>query len=144
MNRDNQFQNSASQAERRRMLQQDQASTFERARVSEAIDSERSKSAVSGTKPVVDYLPIPSGPWSAGYWANVPDEPPLGYAINEQEPVGTPAEVERSLQDLAGAQAPTLPLASGDVVEDGSSHPTPTPATPDDRPVKLKLKRLPK
>jgi hypothetical protein len=83
MNRDNQFQNSASQAERRRMLRENQAqptTMFEQARVSEAIDSERCKSAVSGTKPVVDYPAIPSGPWSGNYWQDGP-EPPLGYSV---------------------------------------------------------------
>jgi hypothetical protein len=105
----NQFQNSASQAERRRVLREEQASTyFERARVAEQLDSERSKSAVTGTKRTQDFPAIPSGPWSAGYWAQVPDEPPLGYAINEQEPVGEPAEVARSLE----AMAPTSPMGS--------------------------------
>jgi hypothetical protein len=138
-----QFHNDTSQAERRRILQLEQASTYlERARVAEQLDSERYKSEVTGTKPNVDVPAIPSGPWSAGYWQDGP-EPPLGYSVNDLEPTGEVAEVERSLQELAGAQAPTSPIP-GDVVEDGSSHPSPTPATPDDRPVKLKLKRLPK
>jgi hypothetical protein len=109
MNRDNQFQNSSSQAERRRVLELERATTLlEQAKISEALDSQRSKSLVVGTEQAVQY-PAGSGPWSPGYWANVPDEPPLGYAINEQEPVGTPAEVARSLQDLA---APTAPAPS--------------------------------
>jgi hypothetical protein len=136
MNRDNQFRNSASQAERRRMLELERASTLlEQAKLSETLDSVRMKSTVTGTAPTVDY-PAGSGPWSGNYWLDGP-EPPLGYAINEQEPVGTPAEVARSLEELAGAQAPTSLLVSGDVVEDPSSHPPPPKAG-------LRLKRFPR
>jgi hypothetical protein len=129
MNRDNQFNNSSSMAERRKMLREEQASTlFERARVAEQLDSVSYKSAVSGTHPHVDVPAIPSGPWSRNYWQDGP-EPPLGYAINNQEPVGTPVEVEHSLAEVAGVQAPTSPVVPGDVVEDGSSHPPPTTKT---------------
>jgi hypothetical protein len=139
--RDNQFHNSASQAERRRMLELERASTLlEQAKISEALDSQRSKSLVVGTEPTIQYPPA-SGPWTSG-WANVPDEPPLGYEINEQEPVGTPAEVERSLQ----AMAPTSPaMGSGtgtaspsSVVErDVGAALPPTPKAAD-RPIRFK------
>ena len=53
------------------------------------------KSYVSGSEQAVQY-DIPSGPWSSDY-ARLADEPPLGYAIDAQEPVGTFAEVQASL-----------------------------------------------
>jgi hypothetical protein len=137
--RDSQFQNSASQAERRRMLQLERASTLlEQAKISETLDSVRMKSTVTGTAPTVDY-PAGSGPWSGNYWQDGP-EPPLGYAINEQEPVGTPAEVERSLEDLAAptAPAPSEPQhpRSDALLRSGAAIP------PANR--KLRLKRLPR
>jgi hypothetical protein len=54
------------------------------------------KDYVAGQDLSVNYPRQPSGPWSADY-AKVPDEPPLGYAIDAQEPVGTFAEVQASL-----------------------------------------------
>ena len=66
------------------------------------ISSGRSKGDyVSGSQAATNYPAIPSGPWSADY-AKVPDEPPLGYAIDAQEPVGTFAEISLS---AAGASA---------------------------------------
>src|SRR5262245_52850087 len=92
------------------MLEQDRAqptTLFEQARVAEQLDSTKYKSAVTGTKPTQDFPAIPSGPWSSGWAQGLPNaEPALGYAINEQEPVGTPAEVQRSLEALAATSSP--------------------------------------
>ena len=66
------------------------------------ISSGRSKGDyVAGSEPHVSY-PAASGPWSDS--VRVPDEPPLGYPIDAQEPVGTFAEVQASLS-AAGASA---------------------------------------
>ncbi len=59
------------------------------------------KDYVAGQDLSVNYPRLPSGPWSADY-AKVPDEPPLGYPIDAQEPVGTFAEISLS---VAGASA---------------------------------------
>jgi hypothetical protein len=39
------------------------------------------RDVISGTELATDYPIIPSGPWSSNY-ARLPDEPPLGYAID--------------------------------------------------------------
>src|SRR5262245_12821238 len=143
MNRDNQFHNDASQSERQAILRnerkrQEEASTlFEQAKISEALDSERSKSAVSGTKPVVDYPAIPSGPWSSG-WAQPPPEPALGYSVNDLEPAGEVAEVQRSLDELA-ASSPAPPSVSLGVETNDAAKPmqaTDGPKAATDRPMR--------
>jgi hypothetical protein len=50
---------------------------------------------VTGTTPSVDY-PAASGPWSDPQ----PPEPPTGENIDAAEPVGTPAEIEASLERI--------------------------------------------
>jgi hypothetical protein len=133
------YEQDASQQERRRMLKQDQAqptTMFEQARVAEQIDSERSKSAVMGTKPVVDFPAIPSGPWSAGYWQDGP-EPPLGYSVNDLEPTGEVAEVQRSLEELAASSSAPPSASSPEAVvatDDAAIQAT-------DRPLRLRLPR---
>jgi hypothetical protein len=137
MNRDNQFSNSSSMAERRRILQQEQASTlFERARVAEQLDGERSKSAVTGTKPTQDFPAIPSGPWSSTYGQLRP-EPPLGYSVEDQEPTGEAFEVARSLEELAASSSAPSSASSPEAVETSDAA-IPTASR------KLRLKRLPR
>jgi hypothetical protein len=61
------------------------------------ISSGRSKGDyVSGSEKATNYPAIPSGPWSSDY-ARLPDELPLGVAIDAQEPNGTFAEIAASL-----------------------------------------------
>jgi hypothetical protein len=152
MTRDNQFSNSASQAERRKMLQLEQASTLlEQAKISETLDSVRMKSTVVGTDPVIQY-PAGSGPWSGNYWQDGPEPPINAVEMFSVEPVGTPAEVQRSLDELAGAQAPASLAPTSSLVSDtgiasppvssetGDVAATPPPPKATDRP--LKLKRL--
>jgi len=68
---------------------------------------------VSGTAPTTDYPRLPSSsPWSG---PQPGPEPPLGFAIDAQEPVGEAHEVAAS---LAEARAPTVVgLPHNDVVE---------------------------
>jgi hypothetical protein len=58
-----------------------------------------------------------ASPWSGG-GAQVPDEMPLGYAIDEQEPVGTPAEIEQALSELALSDR----VRSASAGEDNAAH----------------------
>jgi hypothetical protein len=55
---------------------------------------------VAGSDAATDYPAIPSGPWSSSY-GRLPDELPLGVAIDAQEPCGEPFEVARSLAELS-------------------------------------------
>ncbi len=51
---------------------------------------------VIGSRVLPEYPGLPSNsPWASD---PVPPEPPLGFAIDEQEPVGTSAEIKRSLK----------------------------------------------
>jgi hypothetical protein len=62
---------------------------------------------VSGAEPSVNYPRLPaSSPWSAEQPQPGP-EPPLGVEIDEQEPVGTPAEVAQSIAEFAGGETAT-------------------------------------
>ena len=45
----------------------------------------------------------------------VPDEPPLGYAIDEQEPVGETFEIERSLGAVAAPSSGLVPPSPDEV-----------------------------
>jgi hypothetical protein len=52
----------------------------------------------------VPLYPAASGPWNDP--VQVPDEPPLGYSVQDEvEVVGTPKEVEESLLRLAASSA---------------------------------------
>ncbi len=54
------------------------------------------KPNVIGSGVLPEYPGFPSNsPWACNPCGA---EPPLGFAIDEQEPVGTPAEIERSLK----------------------------------------------
>ncbi len=77
-------------------------------------------SAVTGAGAVPQY-PRAAGPCADP--VRVPDEPPLGYAINDQEPTGTPVEVERSLAKLAASPVAPASVASSppDAVEPGDA-----------------------
>jgi hypothetical protein len=76
--------------------------------------------------------PIPqyghTAPWSE---TQLPDEMPLGYAIDDQEPVGTEAEIRESLNSNAPSVAvgdeSTVPLS---VAKSEEMHRPPAPASP--------------
>jgi hypothetical protein len=70
--------------------------------------------------------PIPkythAAPWAE---TQLPDEPPLGYAIDDQEAVGTLQEIEQNLTTGA-TQHPPLPCLS----EEAASPPATPPHSP--------------
>jgi hypothetical protein len=55
-----------------------------------------------GSEQVPNY-PGASAPWSG---PQVPDEPPLGYSVEDMEVVGSTEEVERAAAILAATEAP--------------------------------------
>jgi hypothetical protein len=61
-----------------------------------------SKTQLTGTVPEYPRLPTNS-PWAT---EPVGQELPLGFDVNAVEPVGTPAEIEQSLQALGEAEGP--------------------------------------
>jgi hypothetical protein len=69
----------------------------------------------------VDYPRIPSGPWGSG--PQVPDEPALGFSVDDLEPCGEPFEQER-----AYLQSAATSLSSGDGELAGSQLPPPAVA----------------
>jgi hypothetical protein len=127
--------NSTTQAERLAMLHNDNpvprrraagASTFldhvespAGGRFAELARREREvKPAVIGRDPAAQYPRLPtSSPW---FGDNVGTEPPLGYAVNDMEPVGEARELAASLGD---AEAPADGHPSS-VVETASPKPT--------------------
>ena len=76
----------------------------------EARGRHATKSNVVGAERVPLY-PAASGPWNDP--VQVPDEPPLGYAIDSQEPVGEVFEIEASLREASPSVASLPP--DGDV-----------------------------
>ena len=95
------FNNDASQAERRRILDNDRkASTYSRVAQSEAEDlaggryAAMGKPSVTGSTPAVRYPAQPANsPWHRD---PLPTEPPLGVSVEEMKPVGEPHEVRAS------------------------------------------------
>ena len=61
------------------------------------------KSTVIGAAPAAQY-PAAAGPWADP--VKVPDEPPLGFAVDDLEPIGERFEVERSEAKLGAVAAP--------------------------------------
>jgi hypothetical protein len=53
------------------------------------------KSTVVGSDPATLYPRLPGGPWAAQPMP--PEEPPLGFSVEDHDPVGQPWEVEASL-----------------------------------------------
>ena len=50
---------------------------------------------INGAKPIVDYPGKPD-------WAvQLPDEPPLGWSVEAQEPCGEPHEIQASLDQIS-------------------------------------------
>ena len=97
------------------------------------------KSVTSGSEASVTYPTLPpSSPWSG---PRLPDEPPLGFAVGQMEPVGTHAEIEASLKSLGSAGLitsaeeseatlrPVAVAAPGVGGVNSLASPTPDPAT---------------
>jgi hypothetical protein len=87
--------------------------------------SGRWKKPAQPSDPSKLYPPIPGGPWGSG--PQVPDEPPLGFSVNDLEPCGELHELQRS--------AATDNLQGGSCGEAGYS----SPATAADLPPLLGL-----
>jgi hypothetical protein len=58
-------------------------------------------------------LTTPTMPGWPSLWANDPPEPPLGYSVNEQEPVGERHEIEASKTSTSGEQPSHVPVQTG-------------------------------
>ena len=118
--------NKAEQAERCALAGSTAATTYHRqAQVAQELELGGrfgKAKVVVGTEPTVQYPRLPSGPWADP--VRVPDEPPLGFSVNDLEPTGEPFEVERSLANLAASpEAPTSAATSPTVVETVSANP---------------------
>jgi len=111
------------QATKRRVLandqsvrEQQQASTYFQHAVTEADEPRGRFQNASGTTTVIGRTPIPQYPElpanSPSHHDPVPDEPPLGFAINEMAPL-EPSVVE--VTDPASADAPSVFLPVPDV-----------------------------
>lgn len=125
------------------MTKAEPQSYFSRARAGLDDDSPRGRFAAagyeSGSAPTVDYPKLPAGsPWSGG--ADPGLEPPLGFEIDAQEPVGTYAEIEASqsnaahivpiIHDVQSTEVHLLPSSDGErKVVAGLSNESGDPAT---------------
>ena len=98
--------NKCDQKERASLLGSTGTTTFHaQSQIAQALDAPggrfavEDKSTVVGADPAIAYPVLPSSsPWSD---ARLPDEPPLGFSVNEMQPVGTFAEIEKSLGSIS-------------------------------------------
>jgi hypothetical protein len=129
-NQRREFINDTSQAERRAALANDRrVSTYHQFKLPEEELGGRYRKLEPQTIVGSDN-PIPSytraAPWSA---TQLPDEPPLGWSVEDQMPVGEPHEVEASLGDGS-----TFPTSVADDATDrmvaSSEEPAPAPRSP--------------
>jgi hypothetical protein len=120
------FSNPSSQSERQRILREERqrlrappAPTTLRdlARVDEILGAQgrfATEAAVTGSDPAALYPRVPNDtPWSMQNAV----EPPLGYSVEEVDPVGEAHEVAASRGVARAATAPEAPLSSVDPVE---------------------------
>jgi hypothetical protein len=105
------YQDDISQAERRAVLKSDRDARtyFERAQIDDGVAGRWAKPQATVITSGHQY---PAA--SASHADSSPPEPPLGFAIDEQEPVGTAAEVERSIAEIERRSAgfASLPAAA--------------------------------
>ena len=128
------------QIERRRVFAQDQslrASTFHQHAISDAETPRGRYSAISNAQ-VVGATAVPNYPAASAHQADpCGTEPPLGYRVNDLEPLG-PSVLAEAQGNSDGAVAPSVPLdvertasplsQSGDPAPGSSSHFPPGPA----------------
>ena len=77
-----------SQAEKRRIIRE-QASTFHQHAQAQADETAQGRFRAIGTPRVVGSMPNPSSQYpaaSAAHQTALPDEPPLGFSVNDLEP----------------------------------------------------------
>ena len=103
-----QFRNEASQKEREAVLRNDQrvrsGSTFLDHTHSEEGGRFAKPTNVIGSTPTVQYPRLPSGPWADP--VQVPPEEPLGFSVEDHEPVGMIPEIQASLKAEALGDVP--------------------------------------
>jgi hypothetical protein len=106
---------------RRRRLHEQQGSTFHQHGVTAADDEsggrfakqEGARPQVIGTDPIPKYPQLPSGPWSGD--DPVPDEPPLGYRIDEMIPLESPTGVQSLSASVATGGPPANEQSEADL-----------------------------
>jgi hypothetical protein len=137
------------QAERRAIIKGDQQSKLRpdehepttlhaMSRLSNDLEGRASaRDYVAGSDAATDYPAIPSGPWSSGY-GRLPDELPLGWSVDAQEPCGEAFEVARSLEIAGSASAPVA--IPGSIANSPPAIETADPAIPCD--ARVKRRRL--
>lgn len=59
---------------------------------------------VIGSTPIPKYPELPAS--SPSHHDVVPDEPPLGYSVDEMQPLGTAAEIQASIDKLQKPEEP--------------------------------------
>jgi hypothetical protein len=113
------YHNEASQKQRADVLKNDRNNTLQ-FRTSADLGLENTGRfakpfAVTGTEPSAQYPRLPpSSPW---HDVVVPDEPPLGFSVEDHEPCGEYGEVQASIEALGdatsvGPQSVASPLAA--------------------------------
>jgi hypothetical protein len=92
------FENNSSQAERRRVLKEDQRSTYlDHARANAEMEAQGRFAKVTGS-PVAGVPQVPRQPEGSPWHSDVSGiEPSLGYSVHDMVPTGTPSEVQASI-----------------------------------------------
>jgi hypothetical protein len=97
-----------SQAERRRIMAEERRLRTYHGVAASSVDDEKggryagsgSKQTIVGSSPI-SYPRIPSGPWSKN---EMPDEPSLGYSVEDHDPVGELHEQRASTSAAPGVE----------------------------------------
>lgn len=121
------------QSDRRRVLEEDRlarkASTYF-AQAQASLDDTSggrygavTKSTVTGSTPAISYPKLPSDAPSKQL-AGMPDEPALGYKIDDQEAIGEPIELDRSREALSAKAAPEADAARPRSIEASGPGPS--------------------
>ena len=99
------FQNDATQAERRAVVKNDRSTYLDHAIANAEAEAQGRFAKVNATK-VVGVPQVPRQP-EHSFWHHdvVGQEPPLGYSVNDMMPTGNPAEVATS---VARAEPPKM------------------------------------
>jgi|SRR6516165_1908193 hypothetical protein len=97
-----------SQAEKRRIIREQATTMFQHAQA-QANELSQGRFAALGTPHVTGSSPIPCYPAAAAHQRDpVPTEPPLGFSVDQVEPI-EPSAFVSSVEDPGGAEAPSDP-----------------------------------